>query len=41
MNHLTISRLAQPAGVNVETVRYYARRGLIPAPPRRESGYRQ
>jgi Hg(II)-responsive transcriptional regulator len=41
MNHLTISQLAQQAGVNVETVRYYERRGLIPTPPRRESGYRQ
>ena len=41
VNHLTISQLAQRARVNVETVRYYERRGLIPAPPRRESGYRQ
>jgi MerR family mercuric resistance operon transcriptional regulator len=27
--------------VHVETVRYYERRGLVPAPPRRQSGYRQ
>jgi len=41
MNELTIGQLAQQAQVNVETVRYYERRGLLPAPPRRESGYRQ
>jgi MerR family mercuric resistance operon transcriptional regulator len=28
----TISRLAREAGVNVETVRYYQRRGLMPLP---------
>jgi Hg(II)-responsive transcriptional regulator len=31
---------ARQAGVNVETLRYYERRGLLPAPPREESGYR-
>jgi Hg(II)-responsive transcriptional regulator len=41
MTHLTISQLATRAGVNVETVRYYERRGLLPEPPRRASGYRQ
>jgi Hg(II)-responsive transcriptional regulator len=41
MKALTIGQLAQQAQVNVETVRYYERRGLLPAPPRRESGYRQ
>jgi Hg(II)-responsive transcriptional regulator len=41
MNNLTIGQLAKEAGVNIETVRYYQRRGLIPDPPRRESGYRQ
>jgi Hg(II)-responsive transcriptional regulator len=41
MNKLTIGQLAKQAQVNVETVRYYERRGLLPAPPRRESGYRQ
>lgn len=41
MNELTIGQLAQQAQVNVETVRYYERRGLLPAPPRRKSGYRQ
>jgi DNA-binding transcriptional MerR regulator len=27
--------------VNLETVRYYERRGLLPKPPRTEAGYRQ
>ena len=31
---MTISGLARSAGVNVETVRYYQRRGLIETPPR-------
>ena len=38
---MTIGQLAKKAKVNVETVRYYERRGLIPKPPRRDSGYRQ
>jgi MerR family mercuric resistance operon transcriptional regulator len=41
MKSLTIGQLAKRAQVNVETVRYYERRGLMPNPPRRESGYRQ
>jgi MerR family mercuric resistance operon transcriptional regulator len=41
MEVLTIGQLAKNAGVNVETIRYYERRQLIPEPPRRESGYRQ
>ncbi len=41
MSTLTIGRLAARAGVNVETVRYYERRGLLPEPPRSEVGYRQ
>lgn len=40
MSSLTIGRLAKQAGVNLETVRYYERRGLLPRPPRSESGYR-
>jgi MerR family mercuric resistance operon transcriptional regulator len=31
---LSIGALAQAAGVGVETVRYYQRRGLLPLPPR-------
>ncbi len=41
MEYLTTGQLAKKARVNVETVRYYERRGLIPEPPRRDSGYRQ
>ena len=41
MTELTTGELAKKVGVNVETIRYYERRGLIPEPPRRESGHRQ
>ncbi|MGH9206926.1 MAG: MerR family transcriptional regulator [Acidimicrobiales bacterium] len=34
------SQLAAQAGVNVQTLRYYERRGLLPAPERSVSGYR-
>ncbi len=37
---LTIGRLARTAGINLETVRYYERRGLLQKPPRSSSGYR-
>jgi MerR family mercuric resistance operon transcriptional regulator len=37
---LTIGRLAKEARVNLETVRYYERRGLIAKPPRSLCGYR-
>src|SRR5216684_812197 len=40
MKSLTIGRLAKQAGVNLETVRFYERRGLLPTPPRSASGYR-
>ena len=36
----TISRLAATADVNVETVRYYQRRKLMPEPPRPARGTR-
>ncbi|MCK5656361.1 MAG: MerR family transcriptional regulator [Syntrophobacteria bacterium] len=41
METLSIGQLAKKAEVNIQTVRYYERRGLLPDPPRRESGYRQ
>ena len=41
MRHFTTGQVAKHANVNIETIRYYERRGLIPEPPRRESGYRQ
>ncbi|RMH17435.1 MAG: heavy metal-responsive transcriptional regulator [Gemmatimonadetes bacterium] len=37
---LTIGKLARAAGVSVETLRYYERRGLLPAPERTPAGYR-
>jgi Hg(II)-responsive transcriptional regulator len=36
-----ISKAAEQAGVNVQTLRFYERRGLLPKPPRRSSGYRE
>ena len=41
MEYMTIGQLAKRANVNIETIRYYERRGLIPNPPRNESGHRQ
>ena len=38
---MTIGELARCAGVNVQTVRYYERRGLLDEPARRASGYRE
>lgn len=38
---LTIGRVAKAAGVNLQTVRYYQRRGLIEQPPKPLSGYRR
>lgn len=40
MSSLSIGQLARAAGIGVETVRFYEREGLVPEPPRRESGYR-
>jgi MerR family transcriptional regulator, copper efflux regulator len=41
MDSLTIGKVAKRAGVGVETLRFYQRKGLIDEPPRRDSGYRQ
>ena len=38
---MTIGRLALEAGVNVETVRYYQRRGLIDEPAKPSGGHRR
>jgi MerR family transcriptional regulator, mercuric resistance operon regulatory protein len=38
---LTIGRLAMAAGVNVETIRYYQRRGLMDEPDKPLGGYRR
>lgn len=37
----TISKVAKALDINVETVRFYERRGLIAQPPKPEVGYRQ
>jgi Hg(II)-responsive transcriptional regulator len=37
---LTIGRIAKLADVGIDTVRFYERRGLLPAPQRTASGYR-
>ena len=41
MTGLTIGRLASEAGVNVETIRYYQRRGLMPEPDKPTHGHRR
>lgn len=41
MEGLTRGQLAQRAGVNLETVRFYEKEGLLPPAPRTDSGYRQ
>lgn len=38
---MKIGELAQRAEVNIDTVRYYERQGLLPVPQRLRSGYRQ
>ena len=40
MSSLTIGALAKQAGVGVETVRFYERRGLVRRPVRPRAGYR-
>lgn len=37
---LTIGKLAEAAGINLETVRYYERIGLMPRPNRTPGGHR-
>lgn len=37
---LRISQVADQSNVNLQTVRYYEREGLLPKPPRLQSGYR-
>lgn len=41
MGRMSIGQLARQGQVGVETIRFYERKGLLPAPPRRSSGYRQ
>src|SRR5437868_4008616 len=37
---MTIGKLAKAAGVGVETIRFYERKGLIHRPKRRDGGFR-
>lgn len=37
---LTIGELSRRAGVHIETIRYYEKIGMLPAPPRTASGRR-
>lgn len=41
MKALSIGKLGEKVGVNVETIRYYEKIGLLPEPGRTEAGYRQ
>jgi MerR family mercuric resistance operon transcriptional regulator len=41
MKELTIGALAKAAGVNVETIRFYERRGLLRQPLKPEEGFRK
>jgi DNA-binding transcriptional MerR regulator len=40
VNPVQIGQVAKQAGVSVDTVRFYERRGVLPAARRRPSGYR-
>lgn len=37
---MKVGEVAKAAGVSIQTVRFYERRGLLPAPRRLRSGYR-
>jgi MerR family transcriptional regulator, mercuric resistance operon regulatory protein len=37
---MAIGALSKRTGTNIETIRYYERGGLLPAPPRSAGGYR-
>ena len=37
---MKIGEVAERGGVHLQTIRYYEREGLLPAPPRLASGYR-
>jgi MerR family mercuric resistance operon transcriptional regulator len=39
--NLTVGKLAQAAGVGVETIRFYERRGLLQQPEKKARGYRE
>lgn len=37
---MRIGELSQTTGVDIETIRYYEKEGLLPSPPRQANGYR-
>ena len=37
---MQIKQLANATGVDIETIRYYEKQGLLPEPARKENGYR-
>lgn len=41
MSRMNIGRLAELAGVNIDTIRYYERQDLVPPASRTAAGYRQ
>jgi DNA-binding transcriptional MerR regulator len=41
MTGMKIGQVASAAGVSIDTVRFYERRGVLPEPARRPSGYRE
>ena len=41
LDDLTIGKLAAQAGVNIETIRYYQRRGLLDEPKKPLNGFRR
>ena len=41
MTAMKIGEVAKRSGTGIETIRFYERRGLLPVPPRRDSGYRE
>jgi Cd(II)/Pb(II)-responsive transcriptional regulator len=40
MRFMQIKQLASATGVDIETIRYYEKQGLLPEPARKENGYR-
>lgn len=38
---MNIRQAAQASGLPPDTIRFYERKGVLPAPPRRENGYRE
>jgi DNA-binding transcriptional MerR regulator len=37
---MQIKKLSSATGVDIETIRYYEKQGLLPEPDRKENGYR-